>query len=279
VIVPFSIQVQVRNGATGNFVGVYTEPHGPTAFPPEDTLIEGDICYQFQPGQTDMRIYTKFNANGSSCGNRDHLSPFIDICTPNPTCPPSGPQFGDVVQGSTFYADIMNLTSAGAISGYADNTFRPGATVTRGQLAKMVAVAFAVSNNAVSGQAHFSDVPVGSTFYPYIEALYVNGLVSGYGDGTFKPNEAVTRAQVAKIVVRASGLALENPAQPSFSDVPAGSTYYTYVETAKANGILSGYPDGTFHPSDSATRGQIAKLVNRAASPQHPLNDTKPGGK
>jgi hypothetical protein len=67
-------------------------------------------------------------------------------------------------------------------------------------------------------------------------------------------------------VVLARQWALLNPPTPTFSDVPPGSTFYRYVETAVAHGIIEGYDDGTFRPGNSATRGQIAKIVYNAVT-------------
>jgi hypothetical protein len=160
----------------------------------------------------------------------------------------------------------MGARSEGIVSGYTDGTFRPDALTTRAQLAKMAVIAFGLSL-ATPDSAHFSDVGADNPFYAYIEAAYGAGLVSGYSDGTFRPYANVTRGQVAKVIVSASGLKLLNPAQASFSDVGVGTPYYRYVETAKAAGILSGYPDGTFGPTSPATRGQIAKITYLAAFP------------
>jgi hypothetical protein len=253
-----------------------------TAFPPGDTLIQGDICYHYQPGETDQRIYIVVDTAENRCVS-DHLSPFIDICSPNPTCTLSG-EFSDLSSGQTFYADVASLASMGAVSGYTDGSFHPSATTTRAQLAKIVAVAFGLvtdtntSADTSTSTAHFTDVPVGHPFYRYIESLYARGLISGYADGTFHPYEAVTRGQVAKIVVSAAGYTLDNPERASFSDVAAGTTYYRYIETARTQGILSGYPDGTFRVNAAATRGQIAKIVNGAATTQHEKNGHRPAG-
>jgi len=269
--VPYKIQLQVRSGANGRFVGVVLERHTGD-FPPGDTHVVGDICYQFQPGQTDMRIYTQFDNTNRNCMARDHLSPFIDVCDHPDACPGG---FADVQSGNPFFAGINGLASSGAISGYADGTFRPTATITRGQIAKIVVLAFSLTGS--NGGQHFSDVPANHTFYSYIETAYAHNLNSGYGDGTFRPGNNVTRGQVAKIVVQAAGLALVNPARATFRDVAAGSTFYRYVETAYANGLLSGYADGTFRPSATATRGQIAQISMSAATNQRALNDTIPG--
>jgi 5'-nucleotidase/2',3'-cyclic-nucleotide 2'-phosphodiesterase/3'-nucleotidase/5'-nucleotidase len=67
--------------------------------------------------------------------------------------------------------------------------------------------------------AQFSDVPPGSTFYPYIHCLACLGIINGYPDGTFKPNNNVTRGQLAKIVSNAAGFS-DNQSTQMFQDVP-----------------------------------------------------------
>jgi S-layer homology domain len=110
-------------------------------------------------------------------------------------------------------------------------------------------------------------VPAGDQFASYIETAYRHGLVTGYEDGTFRPSNNVTRGQLAKIIVEAAGIKLANPATPSFSDVAADSTFYRYIETAYAHGLLSGYPDGTFRAGAQANRGQVCKVTMNAAFP------------
>ena len=109
----------------------------------------------------------------------------------------------------------------------------------------------------------FSDVPPGSTFYSWIIHLAGVGAISGYSDCTFRPSDTITRGQVAKVIMLAFAIPLINPPQATFADVPAGSPFFTYIETAFAHGIISGYADGTFHPSDNVTRGQLTKMVAR----------------
>ena len=90
----------------------------------------------------------------------------------------------------------------------------------------------------------FSDVQPADYFYEPVRYLYCRGVVSGYEDGTFKPYNQTTRSQMAKIVVLAEVWSLANPDNPSFADVPYGSTFYLYIETAYAHSILGGYPCG-----------------------------------
>jgi hypothetical protein len=109
----------------------------------------------------------------------------------------SGQTFTDVAPGSTFYQYIERMASRGIIGGYSDGTFRPGKFATRGQIAKIAANA-AGFYEEVSGQT-FTDVAPSSTFYEYVERMAGRGIIGGYSDGTFRPNNNATRGQTAKI--------------------------------------------------------------------------------
>ena len=112
---------------------------------------------------------------------------------------------------------------------------------------------------------NFSDVTQGDWFYEYVNCLYCRGAISGYADGTFRPNSNTTRGQMAKIIVLAYAIDIYIPNTPTFTDVPADHPFYQYIETAVHNGIVSGYADGTFRPGNNVTRGQLSKIVVIAA--------------
>lgn len=191
-----------------------------------------------------------------------------------------------------YYQYVLNLYCHGVIAGYNSRPpctngtpcFRPEDYTTRGQITKIVVLAFNLPINTAGGP-HFTDVAVGSTFYNYIETLFNAGAISGYSDGTFRPSNVVTRAQLTKIIVLAAetinptGWQLQNPPTATFEDVPAGSTFYQYIETAYAHGIIDGYhcgaspagecvPPGNkayFVPYGNASRAQISKIASLAA--------------
>ncbi len=129
------------------------------------------------------------------------------------------------------------------------------------------------SQNISVGPNSFSDVPTGYWAFSYIEPLARQGVIGGYSDGTFRPDNTTTRGQLTKIVALAFNLPLVNPPTPTFADVPYGSAFYTYVETAASRGIINGYACGGpgepcdpqrrpyFRPNATVTRGQIAKIV------------------
>src|SRR5206468_517184 len=102
--------------------------------------------------------------------------------------------FEDVPEDNPYFNAVNYLHGDGAVSGYADGTFRPYNSVTRAQAAKIVVLAFGFP--LVGDGQRFSDVPAGDPFSSYIETAYAHGLVSGYGDGTFRPMNNVTRGQL-----------------------------------------------------------------------------------
>jgi len=165
----------------------------------------------------------------------------------------------------------MDLHDAGAISGYNDGTFRPYNLTTRGQFVKIVVLAFHMPLYEGDEQ-HFTDVPLDHPFYIYIETANLHGVVSGYADGTFRPYNNVTRGQVAKVAVEAAGYDDLSTSTPTFTDVPTDHTFYGYIETAYAHGMLTGYADGTFRPNADATRGQLSKIADIATHPDLTLS-------
>jgi hypothetical protein len=179
--------------------------------------------------------------------------------TPTPTPCTTG-VFSDVQPTDYFAPAVQYLAGHGILSGYSDCTFRPYSNATRGQLTKIIVGAMGWPLDT-SGGPHFSDVAPGSTFYGYIETAVHHGILGGYSDGTFRPGNLVTRGQLCKILVGAEAWPLLTPPAPHFTDVPADSVFYAPIETAYSHGILGGYSDGTFRPSNPATRGQIAKLI------------------
>jgi hypothetical protein len=128
----------------------------------------------------------------------------------------------------------------------------------------------------------FMDVPVGSTFYPYVRCLACLGVINGYPDGTFKPNNPVTRGQLSKIVSNSAGFS-DTTAGQQFQDVPMSSVFYPYIYRLVHRGYMSGYPCGAanepcvppsnlpyLRPNADATRGQIAKIDANAAGISNP---------
>jgi hypothetical protein len=113
----------------------------------------------------------------------------------------------------------------------------------------------------------FIDVPYGHRNYVHINALVGLGIINGYSDNTFRPNNTLTRAQAAIMIVRAIGLSTEGVSS-NFTDVPPTHAAYKFISAAYQAGIINGYSDGTFRPNAFVTRAQIAIMVQRAFNVQ-----------
>jgi hypothetical protein len=211
---------------------------------------------------------------------------------PLPTVTPCVVILSDVSPNHPFYTYIRCLVCHGVVSGYACGGpnepcpglyFRPGANITRGQLAKLVANS-AGFTEAVTTQT-FQDVPPGSTFYSWVERLARRTVMSGYACGGpnepcvppanrpyFRPGVDVTRSQLAKIVANAAHYT-DTPTGETFQDIPTSHPLWLWIERMARHGSISGYACGGpgepcgpgnrpyFRPGNTATRGQVAKTA------------------
>ena len=117
-------------------------------------------------------------------------------------------------------------------------------------------------SNVIFATVEFSDVK-GTKYETAINELIDLGIVTGYPDGTYKPNENVTRAQLAKIICEA--LKLEEVTDSiTFSDVASNHWAMKYIKTASKNNIITGYTDGTFKPEANVTYAEAVTMVMRA---------------
>jgi S-layer homology domain len=110
----------------------------------------------------------------------------------------------------------------------------------------------------------FTDVDQSYWAYTYITQLACSGVIGGYSDGTYRPQNSTTRAQFAKMIVLSEGWTLANPARASFRDVDGSHLFYRYIETAYAHNVVAGYSSGLFKPDAYVTRAQVAKMLVRA---------------
>ena len=188
--------------------------------------------------------------------------------SPAPTFTPCALSFSDVPPNNPFYPWIRCLACQGIISGYADNTFRPQSTLTRGQAAKILANAAQIYQPIPDGHQMFEDVPPSHPFWVYIERLRDHEAISGYACGGpgepcragwrpyFRPAGTITRSQFAKIGALAAVIVAPiPPTQQTFADVPPGHPFWSWVEQLAGGGVIGGYTcGGTAEPCDPANR-------------------------
>jgi hypothetical protein len=119
----------------------------------------------------------------------------------------------------------------------------------------------------------FPDVPASSTFFDEICWLDRMGITGGFGDGTFRPGQAVTRQSMAAFLHRLAGAPLFLPLdEGTFPDVPASSTFFTEIEWLADEEITGGFPDGDFRPGQPVTRQAMAAFLYRVAG-EPPFTD------
>jgi hypothetical protein len=150
-------------------------------------------------------------------------------------------------EGSSSTGPAFEVTVALTGGGNPSDTFTivPGATGCMG-----------------SSGATFSDVPVTHLFYEDIECLVDLGVTNGFEDGTFRPGQPITRAAVVSWLWRLAGEP-EPEALPEFSDVPESHPFAEAIAWATERGVTDGFPDGTFRPGASVTRGAVAAWMHR----------------
>ncbi|KAB2336745.1 S-layer protein [Cytobacillus depressus] len=119
-----------------------------------------------------------------------------------------------------------------------------------------------------------SDDITGHYFEKDMRVLIAKNILGGYGPGVYKPNQTVTRAEFAALVVRtlelqpveAAEFSIASAAEPLFKDVKPGEWYFAAVDAAVKAGIVGGYPDQTFLPNKEITRQEMAAMIMRALS-------------
>lgn len=163
------------------------------------------------------------------------------------------------------YVDF--LYSAGITTGYDDGTFRPNDNISRQQFAVMLFRYLGLDGSQYeSVTLPFADTTsIGSYALTAVKALYTEGIISGTtgSDGKlyFNPGGSLTRAQAAAMIGRTQDKGYAT-VELTFSDAASIPSYATfYIQTMAAQGVISGYADGTFKPGSNITRGQMAKIL------------------
>lgn len=159
---------------------------------------------------------------------------------------------------------VQTTTHRLYINGFPDGTFGAGKNITREQTAKMLVDALGKNTESLQ-TPRFSDVAASRWSYAWVEAAAREGYVQGYEDGSFGPDKAITRAEMATILVRIAakeGMVIGDTAK-TFTDVSDGKWYTEYVKQAVQYGLINGYEDGSFRPEQYITRAEAVVMINR----------------
>jgi subtilisin-like proprotein convertase family protein len=206
----------------------------------------------------------------------------------------------------------LTLTTSGGATNTPTNTPQPPtSTATATEPAIPTSTVTSTSTPIPPCTIEFADVPPTHTFYPFVHCLACQGIISGYpcggtgepcnanNDPYYRPDNPVTRGQIAKIMSESAGFSEPVPStQQSFEDVPYGSTFWEYIERLYTRSVIGGYqcginpaepcipPDNRpyFRPNAGATRGQLVKIASESAGftdvippGQYSFTDVEPG--
>lgn len=160
----------------------------------------------------------------------------------------------------TGVADILNGKDHMAyMVGYDTGVFAPADYITRAEVTQAF-YRLLLDKSGGQGEA-FPDVAADAWYHQAVVTLAGKGILKGYEDGSFRPDQPITRAEFATI---ASRFAKTSSAKAvTFPDVPANEWYHGAVQTAVSYGWIKGYEDGSFRPGQPIARAETAAIINR----------------
>lgn len=171
-----------------------------------------------------------------------------------------------VLPGVTVKKNTPKLNTAdhfAYVQGYPDGTVKPAGNITRAETA---AILFRLMDDAsrktyYSTKSGFRDVASGSWYNTYVATLNNAGVITDSSNGYFRPNEAITRAELAAMLAKFSETTV---AANYFNDVSAKYWAANAIAICAKLGWITGYPDGTFRPDKNVTRAELMAMINRA---------------
>jgi hypothetical protein len=178
--------------------------------------------------------------------------------------PLSASRFPDVSEDYWASSTVRQLVYQGAVEGYPDGTFRPDRAITRAEFAAMITAALKVPLDAHPGFLLLDDTSIPGWAYVPIMTAFKDGIIPGYTDGSFRPGNSITRGEIAVMAantLRVSQMMtrLLQPNCPDAGSIPDWAKGDVAFDLAE--GIMTGYPDGTFQASRQVTRAEAAALV------------------
>ena len=231
------------------------------------------LTVNLQEGTNTFSLYVE-DAVGNKSAEQSVAIRYQPVTQPaeptEPVTPPNPPALVLTdIEGHWAEEAVRELVATGILSGMGDGTFRPEASVTRAQFAKMIVLALGlpVEPKAELTLADADQIPEWAR--PYVAAAMKAGLITGYEDGTFRADDQISRLQIAVIVGRALALKGVAPAGEAkqFTDRDQIPTWaLAQFDAATQAGLISGFEDGSFRPDQNATRAQAAVLILRLIS-------------
>ena len=174
--------------------------------------------------------------------------------------------FRDVALGAWYFDAIEYVRAHGLMLGTSHTMFSPRVPATRGMFVTILGRMAGISTDQFPAAGTYRDVAAGRFYTPYVEWASQHGIVTGIGDGTFRPNQPVTRQEMAVILHRyAAAMAItleQDTTLPALHDINAVALWAREAVTAlQQAGILQGTGDGRFEPLRNSDRASIASII------------------
>lgn len=231
----------------GSKIAPETVRHGLTVAKPKDPVNGG---YIFDGWYTDKTYRTPYNFSTPLTEDITIYAKWFLIVLPGTTVKKTAPKLNT----SDHFAYVQ---------GYPDGTVKPAGNITRAETA---AILFRLMDDAsrktyYSTKSGFRDVASGSWYNTYVATLSNAGVITDSSNGYFRPNEAITRAELAAMLAKFSET---TGAANYFNDVSAKYWAANAIAICAKLGWINGYPDGTFRPDKNVTRAELMAMINRA---------------
>ena len=231
----------------GSKIAPETVRHGLTVAKPKDPVNGG---YIFDGWYTDKTYRTPYNFATPLTQDTTIYAKWFLIVLPGVTDKKATPKLNT----SDHFAYVQ---------GYPDGTVKPAGNITRAETA---AILFRLMDDAsrktyYSTKSGFRDVASGSWYNTYVATLNNAGVITDSSNGYFRPNEAITRAELAAMLAKFSET---TGAANYFNDVSAKYWAANAIAICAKLGWINGYPDGTFRPDKNVTRAELMAMINRA---------------
>lgn len=231
----------------GSKIAPETVRHGLTVAKPKDPVNGG---YIFDGWYTDKTYRTPYNFATPLTQDTTIYAKWFLIVLPGVTVKKAAPKLNT----SDHFAYVQ---------GYPDGTVKPAGNITRAETA---AILFRLMDDAsrktyYSTKSGFRDVASGSWYNTYVATLNNAGVITDSSNGYFRPNEAITRAELAAMLAKFSET---TGAANYFNDVSAKYWAANAIAICAKLGWITGYPDGTFRPDKNVTRAELMAMINRA---------------
>ncbi|REB08522.1 alkaline serine protease [Sporosarcina sp. BI001-red] len=176
-----------------------------------------------------------------------------------------GKSYKDVSSSKWYAPQIAYLADKELIYGFEGNVFKPDQKITRAEAVAIMGRATGL--NGERSKTKFKDVNSNSFASGYIQSAQEKGYLSGFPDNTFRPNQPVTRGEMALLLQKAFTIPFDSKKASPFSDLSPKASSYEAVLALTQSGVTKGYPDGTFKPYESMTRATYSVFLAGAENP------------